>query len=360
MIGRKRKYRQMSSALSFLRPRRDWWRSGLTGLSGGMGIRSALRGGFGMTGTGSRNRTTSGRGITNEYDRKLIYKRRRMPRRRKKLWKKFVSRVHAASEKDLGSRTILRNERFDEAYSYTGASTGSQGLVNVALYPCRSAATKTYLDDLNQIFINELASVPVIGSTGKLVFKSAILDMTVCNTSALDITDPQNPAPASLEVDVYEIGAGRRFDKNAYIPANADLLNIFGEANIDTPPVSVGNQQIALSTRGATPWDLPSALSEYRIKIYKKTKFFLSAGQTFTYQMRDPKRHVIDLQRINSSNPTANLPGLTRWLLLIFKPTPCTRTDSDTNPDIIRLSVGVTRKYLYKVVQQNEDRDARL
>lgn len=349
--GRKRQFQAASTIQRWfrnIRPRTDVFSA--------LPLMGRQRGGFSMTGTSRRRSTTSGRGITNEYDRRLIYKRRRMPYRRRKNWKKFCKRVYAASEKDLGSRTVVLNKTEPANYTFTGAGASLQGVFNCALYPSRSDGAKnTYLNDLNKIYINEAASTPALAVTGKCIFKSAVLDMTVCNTSTLGSTSGNASIP-SLEVDVYEISAGRRFDKNTF--TDGDLINIFNEGDTDTGVITAGNQSVALSSRGATPWDLPSALSEYKIKIWKKTKFFLGPGQTFTYQMRDPKRHVIDFQRVNSANANVNLPGITKWLLILFKATPCTIFTSESTPDNVRIHVGMTRKYLYKVMQQNEDRDA--
>lgn len=294
-----------------------------------------------------RKRQSSGRGITNEYDRKLIYSKNRMPRRFKRRWRKFKNKILAVGEKDLGSKTVLFNNRVVDqaiASSYT-----AQLAVNVALYPlfAEGAGAKTYLNDVHTILNND----STIGTSGKVLFQSAVLDLTACNTSVLNPLSGNTAAP-SLEVDVYEIYATKSFEK--LTGTNRDLLNAFTEGDVDTPTISGAGTSININQKGCTPWELPSALSEYGIKIMKKTKYFLGPGQTFTYQMRDPRRHICDAQMIQDGN--CNWKKVTKWLFIIHKPTPCTSI-VDPNFDTQSLTLGVTRKYMYKVKDQSQDKD---
>lgn len=55
------------------------------------------------TQTTRRKRLTTGRGVTNQWDRTLIYKKKSMPRWKKRAWKRFSQKVNAVAEKSLGS-----------------------------------------------------------------------------------------------------------------------------------------------------------------------------------------------------------------------------------------------------------------
>lgn len=318
----------------------------------GSGLASAVTGyNVARTLTSQRRKkksVSSGRGITNEYDRKLIYKKRSMPRRFKKRWRRFKRKINAISEKSLGSKTVVENDAITLTLDLTSANSSAQAVMNVALYPLQS--TNTWLKDVNNILAND-TTVP---TTGKLLFQSAVLDMTVCNTSSLNATTPRNASIPSLELDVYEIISSSDFSK-LITPTTGDLVQVFGEGATDTGAIGGTGTSLTIQQRGVTPWDLPSALSEYRLKILKKTKYFLGPGQTMTYQIRDPRRHVVDKQY--QQVQTGNIKNMTRWLFLVYKPTPCTSEFADTDFDVAQIRVGLTRKYFYKVNELSGDYD---
>ena len=60
----------------------------------------------------NRTRTqgnVSGIGVTTQRDSRFVYAKRRMPRYRRNRWKRFGRKVNAIAEKELGSRTVVRN-----------------------------------------------------------------------------------------------------------------------------------------------------------------------------------------------------------------------------------------------------------
>ena len=182
--------------------------------------------------------------------------------------------------------------------------------------------------------------------TGKLIFQSGVLDLTCVNRSTDD-----NDTGMQLEMDVYEITCGKNFE--TVTATQKDLLQVFGQAAGDTDAIGTGTS-LDLVTRGVTPWDLPQALSQYRVKIWKKSKYQMSPGGTFTYQMRDPKRHVMDKTTIEDYKGS-NHPRITRWLLFIAKPVPGFASGINA---VVQYDIGVTRKYMYKVNDSNIDQDA--
>jgi len=293
-----------------------------------------------ITGTMTKKRQTSGLGVTQQHDRRMVYRKRRMPRRFKRRWRNFSKKVLAVSEKDLGSRTVVRNDLINISVNMAAAAATQHTRSVVGLYGCSSGSS--YMND-----INEISQDTDLGTTGKAIFKSAILDLTFRNISSRGATSV-NPS-ITLEVDLYEITLSVELGQ---VGRASNLIGVFNEAAGDTNTIPGQLTGLASTDRGWSPWDYPSALSEYRIKIWKKTKYFLGENQTFTYQFRDPRRHMVDKQRMSS--PGENLPGLTRYILLIFKPTPGYTYDGIDN---YGLSIGDTRKYMYKIVQSTQDYD---
>lgn len=287
-----------------------------------------------------RKRARSGLGVTTQHDKQVVYRKRRMPRRRRRGWKRFARKVNAVSEKDLGSRTVLRNDLVNITTNMDTAAESAHTRWYFMLYGATSGTA--YYNDLS-----EIGQDTDLGTTGKAIFKSGVLDLTFRNNSFRAVGSV-NP-PITLEVDVYELSVGTVLGDNA-----ANLGQVMSEGSTETATIPGQSTALVGTQRGWTPWDFPSALGEYRVKIWKKTKYFLGENQTFTYQFRDPRRHVVDKQKMTTTGE--NIPGLSRYVYVIFKPTPgylylAVPTDN------YALSVGVTRKYLYKVLQNTQDYD---
>ena len=141
------------------------------------------------------------------------------------------------------------------------------------------------------------------------------------------------------------------------------FTDFFTQADAETDQLAVGTAlpagnttgSLSIVDRGCTPWDLPAALSLYKVKIMKKTKFFVRSGQTITYQVRDPKRRVMTRYRQDSLEGF-NVPRWTKTILMIAKPVPGIALGAG-GLTTAKITVGATRKYMYKVEGINETRD---
>lgn len=301
-----------------------------------------------------RRQTRSGQGITTQHDERRIYQKRSMPRFKRRRWKRFKNKVLAISEKDLGTRTVV----FNKNYNWQNTTANNHTAGNVALYGARSA--NPYLNDLAQIQSDEVgvwtaATGEVIDATSKFIFKSAILDITFRNSSTFTADGITfNPdSRAKLETDVYEIIMNH--DGNDFSATYVDLFAMLQQGLTDTSNIGGAGTGVNMSLRGVTPFDAPAALSRFKIKVLKKTKFMTPNGDTFTYQVRDPRRHVMNRTRLNTIG--CNVPGWTRWVLFISKLVPGLTIGVAANTFQESLDVGLTRKYFYKIEGVNEDRD---
>lgn len=283
-----------------------------------------------------RTQTTSGQGVTTQYDRKVVYRKKTMPRRKKRQWKNFVNKVNAALMKSTGSRTIIRNTQL----TYTDA-TDAQGRFAIALYgkDGSNAGTSAGFDDLRQIFTNDSL---LSDQTSRAKFSTGILDLTIVNNSSVTDASVQN---TSVELDVYEFVMTKKNDSN-------NLITLFNTAATNTGLINGLNSEINLFTRGATPFDLPDALAQ-GVKILKKTKLMLGSGQCATYQMRMAKNYTFRRDIIVDNDFDFAIPWVTKGVLVIVKGVPT----GDATKVLKSVQFGVTRKYLYKVVQANLDGD---
>lgn len=342
-MRRKRKYRKVFRS-SFMKGR-------------GASARKRFRG------SGGRS-TSNGNGVTAQHDRRQVYRKKRMNRGVRRGWRKFKNKVHAISEKELGSRTVVFNRTVDWTVGagYYNQTSGNHLFLSFSLYGAQ--ATNSWFNDLNNISGYENVSNPTasaggyVDSTTKFIFQSAVLDLTITNTSATILTQGTPPTfntyGGKMEIDIYEVTVGQGQSDLTFSPSLT--TDYFTNGANETLNIGGAGDGIQFIKRGVTPWDLPQALSRHRIKIWKKTKFFIDSLGTLTYQMRDPKRHVISKAKM-ANLAGCNYPGWTRHIIIVGKLVPGYNVGNGVGSYVEKLDVGVTRKYLYKLEGQNDTRD---
>jgi len=79
-------------------------------------------------------------------------------------------------------------------------------------------------------------------------------------------------------------------------------------------------------------------------------------GDTFTYQIRDPRRRVANKVALTLGQGP-NKRGWTRWVLIFSKLVPGLTIGTSDGTYQENLTIGITRKYFYKIEGQSEDRD---
>lgn len=278
---------------------------GATGYSGydiGRRIGNRISRSFTGTQTQRNNRPTAGIGVTGQYDRKLIYRKRNMPKFKKRRWRKFINRVHAVAERELGSNTIVFNSRVVT----TNSAAASQLVSHFACYGAfGGTGVNPSLNDLRYIGALNNQGNPTIADgvsvqkSTRYFFESAIMDITIQNTSYIlsQALAPVYASECKVECDVYEILVRRSMltESNGSVTNALDLNQLYAFNPADTPAVKDNNtspttNEIFITSRGATPFDMTYATSMFGIKVLKKTKYMLAQGETVTYQYRDPKR----------------------------------------------------------------------
>lgn len=277
-----------------------------------------------------KRRYTSGIGVTNDYDRKKIYSRKRMPFKKRKRWSRFVKKVKAVAQGDNALKSVVVNQ----AITISTGATGAQAVGVVHLYGKHGAdvVNEFGCQDLNSILS---ADTELATSNGKVTFKSGIHDLTLTSVkSELDEFNEEVPVNiAPLEVDIYEIG----HKKNRVLEEN--MVDAIVRAETEVSSIGGGFSSITLTGRGVVPFDLPPLLGN--ITIYKKTKYLLGVGESVTYQVRDPRNHQFDVQKIFDEDQDYVRLGMTRSLLVIAKQTRA------TSFQVHKLRMGSTRKYTY-------------
>lgn len=306
-----------------------------------------------------RKSTTSGIGVTEQHDARLIYRKRNMPRRMKRRWRKFRGKVLAVSEKDLGSQTVV----FNNLLTFTNSTSGRQVVGEAGLYTLQSV--DGHMNDLNNIsgFLagaaTTVASGLAVSSSSKILFQSAVMDLTIRNASTFTGSSGVVAASeARMEVDVYELLV--RHSAEEIGTSYANLRTLFDQNIARTDPIGGGaTTEITHTLRGVTPFEMNYVLSRFGVKILSKRKYQISNGDQVTYQVRDPRRHsIVYREMVNQDG--FNKPYLSRFLFVVGKLAPGLAVGSTVNTYQEVLVLGNTRKYLFKVENWTEDRSAYL
>lgn len=319
---------------------------------------------IGYTGsTTTQKKSASPSALTIQHDYRQTYKKRNMPKYKRKAWKKFSRKVLAVANKDRGLVTVLYNKRITSA---TVANT-EQAVIACHLYGHSGSigSAETGQKDLQTIVNNNEELRGWVGTSSpngimvkqdrttknaveKIMFESAIIDFTL-----------YNPTSGTLEVDVYTI-VYNKFNVNS----ESEMLPSFTSGDInDVLPmqydeaVSSKFSNINIRSRGATPFELGHVISRHGIKIIRKEKFYISSGQSINKQYRDAKNRYFDPRGLAGaddstlSTTTYRYKDYTKTFLIVAKNV----NPAAENSPVIEAGVTRTYKYTYEGLKHNKN-----
>jgi len=229
---------------------------------------------YGVRKSGSRTMTRtgsggSGSGVTNQYDAKVIYRRRRVPgrklRRIKRAKRSFIRKYTTL----LGCNQFVKTNTQD-------ISSGANTQVVTSFMFCGAGIVDPH-QDLASIKTNIQTSGTAVNwrKNETLYIKRAVCDVTLFNSSAT----------ATADIDVYLI----KVRKNI---ANATSIDGFFTTQLTSEQKPDGSAAtgITTSTIGTTPFQAPQFCSY--LSILKKTKYLISAGQSVHFQFKQGFRSI--------------------------------------------------------------------
>jgi len=276
-------------------------------------------------GGGSRTYTANRSGsdnapVTNQFDVRTWYKKKRMPTRKRKNWKKFSTKVKAVFNKEIAPTYFLYRTT-----TTISSSANTQGWGSLMLYTANMGTNPN--NDLGRI------ASGVQGGTGnqlgtKYRFESACLDVLFRNKSS-----------STALVDIYTIYCRKDVPDN-YESPYAVLTQLDATADQDT----AGDTKIADNSIGFTPFHCPLFCSFF--KVAKKRTLTLGAGAVSEIQMRDAKNRK--LWGIDYTGKSA-MRGWTKGYLVCVRGAYDSSVETPVTP-AIELDTAYTRSYTLREI----------
>lgn len=268
------------------------------------------------------------------------YKYKKMPRKKRKQKKKEIKKFKKLFSKISGvaNQKLLLNG----SISSTTVAIGQDWLAT-HLFPYNAnitpASRETGVDDL-RILRNSMTNTVYtddVTATSKFMIKYGIIDMTINNTG-----------DAKLEIDKYHIV----YKDNVEYPTFGSLLS--GSYSRQASLTSTIADKVALTSRGATMFDLPNTIADAYIKVMSKEKLFLGVGETMNFQYKHKKPFTLTSSEISADNNYFAHKEWTHTFLFVFKQV---SGGSGLAPT---LNLGCTRSYAWYVEGETQPGTATL
>jgi len=233
-----------------------------------------------------------------QYDNnRLVYRRKKMPYRKRKRWGRFKRKVQSVAWGATKKQVMFHKDSFDLNFSNDGVAVGDVMLYsgfNTSFPPCF---------DLQRIC--EVATVNFstesVQNKANLMIKSALLNITV-----------SNPNDKSVYLDLYWFYSHKN---NDFTPREQVDAGLSGTYDNETYPAGNPPTNKTLSSFGTTPF--MSSMFCKNNKIYKVTKHLIAPGQSIEFTMKDKKDRMLkkpsDLLQENS----CTVKGFTKGCVMI-------------------------------------------
>lgn len=252
--------------------------------------------------------------VTNQYDHKVLYKRKRASwrvRQKARRHKNFVNKVLAANDTRLEKQKIVFQTNKLNGVTVSGEMRACSGGLN--LFGCKFANAD--FRDLSQIIAGLGATA---ASPRKIYFRSAILEATLLNPTSND-----------MFVECYYYRA--RTDTGTSAGTVDDIFT----AGLDT--TNLGGTTLTNTTYGTSPFQSKDFCEKF--KIWKKTTTLLGAGLSMDVTLQSNKNRVIDT---NMTLDKGFLKSLFQGIFIVYygKPDPATGI-----PTVVNLAISSVRTY---------------
>lgn len=242
--------------------------------------------------------------VSVQHDVTNRYRRKRMPRRKRKKWVGFCRKV---------SHSIMQLQPLQSyTVDYTGATKSWAVNVQTTDGQMIGAVASTGNDEILNIFKGAYGSALARTAMDKykIFLKSMCLDLQITNVGS-----------AGCVIDVHTLIA--RKDNSDTARVDVQYTNAFAEQNATSGGAVDG------TNTATTPWQNPLFLSFW--KILNKKQVLLGVGQSTTLQIRMPYNKYLSGKYIETCNVIG---GFTRAILIQARGVP------ENNAGTPRLAAG--------------------
>lgn len=296
-----------------------------------------------LTGTSTSNSTSATRAITSQHDVKTTYKKKRMPKYKRKRWVKFLKKVQAVDEVNQGLQKVIFNDGGNYVTSNIVSGKRQQAVFGSIIYSGNGTPDTSIfgVSDIQRV-INagapssmypSLASAPV-GNSTKYKFTSAVMDYTITS----DATNT-----CALEVDVYMIRFRKGWGNVTGSNSLSGMVNYYTNKEETLGSTGTGARAL-IYYRGVTPFECSNALSSMGIMIKSKSKYYIAPGNSINLNLRDAKSHYCEPDDPGDGSQGLAFKNWTQGFFCIAKPTRDLAADAS-----FTILTGCTRTYKYQV-----------
>lgn len=232
---------------------------------------------------------------TFQNDAQMRYRKKRMPKRKRRRWVRFVKRVRHV---DLAMQPL---QIYTKEGTVNLTSAANQGQVWSRMLGGMTVANN---DEILQVFKSAYnLSTEASCAPYKIYLKSICMDVQMTNTGSYPII-----------VDMYTLVCRKTWDTAEDI--GASFVNALGE--IQAP---AGGGSLTSSKTALTLFDAPNFCEFWRIQ--SKKEFIIGGSNTITVQLRNPANRYFDGKEI-ISNAQAK-PGFTKAFFFMWHGQPSNR-----------------------------------
>ena len=281
--------------------------------------------------------------LTNQFDTKLVYKRKRGGRRLSKQ-QRFVKRVQKALIKSLGKNRVQRI-----SHGQLITSAGQQTQFTFALYGAYGAAN--FEDDMQQLMVGAFSATSTLTTNQRLMLSSARMDVY--------FTLPTSNTYSAF-VEAYVVVPKKDMPLTFQGTGTTTLDGFWNTAASNQPPVlNYSGMEGTLVTGGGTtiikasPFDCAGFCKFFT--ILEKRVYLLSPGQMASISVHVGRKGIISTEDIQG---TYTLKGWTKYVMLNawgMNNVNASNTTNATNFPAITLNVSGTRSYQMEILNDQED-----
>lgn len=287
-------------------------------------------------GTGSRTRTSTSRTSTNpppitgEHDSRTVYRKRRMPGRRRRRWVSFVRRTQAVISKALSPSFLIRTR--------AATVTTSANKQNWYQGHCVLGYASADSEFTDVAALRDRVGIIATNGTG-----TGILPDRFIVTGYMVETQVSNTGTTTAYIDMYYWRTKRNVPSTIKGFTFSSPIAVWQAALQDMQPnVPVLGSTLDPSDYGNTPFQSTN-FAKY-VSIWKKVRVKLGPGGVTQVEQRSGRNRFINAEFME---PYSLLGGTTEGILMITYGTP-SATNQYADPVTLCFSTNVN--YTYRVL----------